>query len=178
MVGDYISGGLKVGAAVTNLIAGARAARKQKNIYKDELKNNQMWYDKNYNEDATERADAVAALEKQKQAMRERQQNAQGANAVMGASAESDAREKAAQTNALANTVSNINLAGENRKDNVERSYINSRNAIQDKLSALEAQKANNIANAASQLANGAGSVLTMSAAKDDGTTDKNKNNV
>ena len=49
MVGDYISGGLKAGSAVTNLIAGARAARKQKNIYKDELKNNQMWYDKNYN---------------------------------------------------------------------------------------------------------------------------------
>lgn len=103
--------------------ARARAARKQRELISLQLRENENWYQRRYNEDSTQRADAQNALRIMRQAMDERSKRAAATGVVSGASDESVAVQKAAANNALGNTVANIAAAGDARKDAIEQQY-------------------------------------------------------
>ena len=152
---------MKIAGAIGGIFGGAAAARRKKKIIDKQEKENQQWYDRRYNEDSTQRADAVAALERQKQAMAERSQNAAGTAAVMGASNESVAAEKAAQTEALAQTTSNIALAGEARKDAIEGQYMQKKDSIAQQRLGVEQAQSDNLSAALGQMGEAASNIAT-----------------
>lgn len=78
---------------------------------------NQNWYDRRYNEDATQRADAQRILTQTEESIRNRNRQAAGAQAVMGGTDESVAAAKAANAQALADATSQIAVNADNRKD-------------------------------------------------------------
>ena len=108
----------------------------------------QSWYDRRYNEDATQRADAQRILTLTNENIRQRNQNAAGAQAVMGGTDESVAAAKAANNQALAEAASQIAAAGERRKDQIEAQYRETNAELNDKLMNLEQAKAQNVAQA------------------------------
>ena len=112
------------------------------------MKENQSWYDRRYNEDATQRADAQRILTLTNENIRQRNQNAAGAQAVMGGTDESVAAAKAANNQALAEAASQIAAAGERRKDQIEAQYRETNAELNDKLMNLEQAKAQNVAQA------------------------------
>lgn len=143
-----IGGGIKALGSIAGGIMGASSARKQRNMIKEQQKQNQAWYDKRYNENSTERADAVSALEKMRGALNERIKAAQSTSTVMGGTMESEALEKQAQTNALGGTISEIAKAGEARKDSIEGTYMSRDADLNSQLLATERNKATQISQA------------------------------
>lgn len=119
----------------------------------------QNWYDRNYNADTTQRADAQSLLNYTAEQIKKRNKAAAGTQAVMGGTEESVAAEKQANSSAMAETASSIAAAGASRKDNIDKTYLqgmqgiaNQRLGQKDKMSDLELQRAGQISSAGSAL--------------------------
>lgn len=117
------------------------------------MKDNQNWYDRRYNEDATQRADAQRILTMTNENIKQRNQQAAGAQAVMGGTEESVAAAKAANNQALADATSQIAVNGERRKDQIESQYLQTKSDLNDKLNNVEQAKAQAVSQAAQGVA-------------------------
>lgn len=118
-----------------------KALKKQINAIKAMQRENQDWYDRRYNEDATQRADAQAAMTRLKEAIDSRNKQAAGTAAVMGGTEESVAATKQANANAAANVASDIAVSGEQRKDAVENAYRRKNDAYNQQIAGLRGKK-------------------------------------
>ena len=143
MLGAIVGG---AGGALGGLLGGLgknAAIRSQLRAIAQAEKSNQNWYDRNYNEDVTQRADAQRLLTMTEEAMRKRNRAAAGRAAVMGGTDESVAAEKAAGAKAMSDAVSQINAAGEARKQQVDAQYQTRKNQLADARANLEGQRSN-----------------------------------
>lgn len=160
LLGGIVSGilggiGGALGASDSN-----KRVKKQMRMINQQKRENQDWYDRRYNEDATQRADAQAMLTRTAEAIKARNKAAAGTQAVMGGTEESVAATKAANAKALADATSAITVAGERRKDAIENSYLNRKDDLDEQLRGQASQK-KSVANAAiGGAASGLGSIL------------------
>lgn len=139
-------------------LKASQAMKKVKNNLEDQQAKNQAWYDRRYNEDATQRADAQRILTMTQEAIKNRNQQAAGAQAVAGGTEESVAATKAANAKAMAEAASQIAMAGDRRKDQIEQQYLSKDQQLQNQLNDLEINKGKNIAQAVKGVADaGAG---------------------
>lgn len=148
MIGSLISGGLKIAGSIFGGIKASQAMKKVQQNLEQQQKENQDWYDRRYNEDATQRADAQRMLTMTNELIKQRNKSAAGTQAVMGGTEESVAATKAANAQSMADTASQIAVAGAQRKDNIENQYLDKKATINKQLNDLQQQKANNIINA------------------------------
>lgn len=162
MIGAAIGAGLKIGSSIFGGIKMSKAIKKMKAQINEQMKDNQNWYDRRYNEDATQRADAQALLTRTEESIRNRNAQAAGAQAVMGGSEESVAAAKEANNKALADVTTNIAVNADKRKDAIEQQYMSNKTALQDKLNNLEMQGAQNTAQAVQGAASAAGDIAGM----------------
>ncbi len=148
LLGGAIGAGLSAVGGIFGGIAASKAIKNVKNNLNAQRSANRDWYDRRYNEDATQRVDAVAAVNRVEQGIRERNRQAAGTQSVMGGTEESTAAAKAANNQALAEATASIAINGERRKDAIESQYQAKDEAIQSQLNDLERQKAGNVAQA------------------------------
>lgn len=148
MIGSLVGAGL---AAAGSIFGGIQASKAMKNV-KRNLQNqqaeNEAWYNRRYNEDATQRADAQRILTKTEEAIRNRNRQAAGTQAVMGGTEESVAAAKAANNEALAEATSQIAVNAEARKDQIEQTYQQRDAQLNNALNDMEVNKANAISQA------------------------------
>ena len=175
-LGSLIGGAMKIGGSIFGGLKASQAMKQVRKNLEKQQRENQDWYDRRYNEDATQRADAQRMLTMTMDAIRDRNRAAAGTQAVMGGTEESVAATKATNANALADTAAQIAVAGANRKDNIESQYITRKGAINDKLNNLQQQKANNIISAVNGVSSAA-SDLAGSALDDINVFGKKKDN-
>ena len=168
MLGTIIGAGLGVAGSIAGGIAARSEAKKQAELLKKEKAKNEAWYNRRYNEDSTQRADAQAAITRMRDTINQRSKNAAGSAAVMGGSESSVAAEKEAQNDAMAQTISNINAAGEARKDSVEERYMARDNELTGQEQQASAAKAGGIASAIAGIAQAGGSIASSFDAVDD----------
>jgi len=157
MLGSIIGNAI---GALGSIYGGIKASKAMKGVKEDidnQRKDNQSWYDRRYNEDATQRADAQRILQITNENIRNRNRAAAGRAAVDGAAMERVAAEKAANNAALADAASQIAVAGASRKDDIEQSYRQQDQALRDKSNQMEVNRANAITQAAGGLASAAG---------------------
>lgn len=159
MVGSLIGAGLSAVGSIFGGITASKAMKKARRLAERQMKDNQAWYDRRYNEDATQRADAQRILAKTEESIRNRNRAAAGAQAVTGGTQESVAAAKAANNEALADATSRIAAAGESRKDQIEQQYQQNKQALADRLGAFETGRANAIAQAVKGVAGAAGNI-------------------
>lgn len=157
--GSAIGGALGIGGAIFGGISASKAMKKAKKIVEGQMKENQNWYDRRYNEDATQRADAQRILTVTNENIRQRNRQAAGAQAVMGGTEESVAAAKAANNEALADAASQIAVNGERRKDHIEQQYLQTKSDLNDKLRQIEIGKAAAIGKAVEGVASAAGNL-------------------
>ena len=95
--------GAAVGAAgsIFGGISASKAMKRMKKNVEAQRKANQDWYDRRYNEDATQRADAQRILTQTELSIKNRNQQAAGAQAVMGGTDESTAGSQSRQQSSL-----------------------------------------------------------------------------
>jgi hypothetical protein len=137
-----IGGGLKLAGSIAGGIAQAKAYKKVQGNLNEQREANQNWYDRRYNEDATQRADAQAVLAQTEESIKARNKMAAGAQAVMGGTDESVAAEKERNNAALAQTTSKIAAMAENRKDSIESQYLTKDEALQNQSNDLTLKRA------------------------------------
>lgn len=171
MIGTLIGVGLGAVPSIIGGIKARKAAQRANRMLEQQQADNQAWYDRRYNEDATQRADAQRMLTLTMDRMRERNRAAAGTAAVMGSGTEAVAAEKAANAQALADTASQIAAAGAARKDQIEGQYLATKNAINQQQVAGQMQNAQNVATATQ----GAASALANAGASIDALRDADK---
>lgn len=157
LFGSIAGGALGAVGSIFGGISASKAMKKVKKNLQAQQKANQDWYDRRYNEDATQRADAQAILTRTEESIRNRNKQAAGAQAVMGGTEESVAAAKAANNEALAQATTNIAVNAEARKDQIEQQYQQKDAQIQDALNNLEINKAQAISSAVQGVASAAG---------------------
>lgn len=143
MIDGILGGALGAAGGLLGGLSSNRKLKKQMKMINELKKDNQNWYDRRYNEDATQRADAQAMLTRTNELLKNRNKAAAGAAAVMGGSDESIAAEKAANANVLANVASNIAVEGERRKEAIESDYRKRNDELEDAMMKLKGQKKN-----------------------------------
>lgn len=148
MLGTAIGAGLKIASSIFGGIKASKAMRKYKQQIEQQKRENKSWFDRRYNENATQRADAQALMTNLRDAIRRRSENAAGTQAVAGGTEESVAAQKAADADAMSNAVSNINAMGEARKDQIEQQYQEREDGLNAQLGKVQVGRAQNIANA------------------------------
>lgn len=148
LFGSIAGGALGAVGSIFGGISASKAMKKVKKNLQAQQQANKDWYDRRYNEDATQRADAQRILTKTEEAIRNRNRQAAGAQAVMGGTEESVAAAKAANNQALADATSQIAVNAEARKDQIEQTYQQRDAQINDALNNLEQQKAQAISSA------------------------------
>jgi len=148
ILGSAIGGTLGIGASIFGGISASKAMKKVKRNIEGQMEDNQNWYDRRYNEDATQRADAQRILTMINENIRQRNKQSAGAQAVMGGTEESVAAAKAANNQALADATSQIAVNGERRKDQIESQYLQTKADLNNKLNNLEQAKAQAVSQA------------------------------
>ncbi|MYM13345.1 hypothetical protein [Muribaculum intestinale] len=148
LLGGAIGAGLGAVGSIFGGISASKAMKKVKDNLNEQRKRNQDWYDRRYNEDATQRADAQAILTRTEETIRARNKQAAGTQAVMGGTEESVAAAKAANNQALADATATIAVNADKRKDAIEQQYQARDAEIQEQLNDLEHKKAQNTAQA------------------------------
>lgn len=148
LFGSIAGGALGAAGSIFGGISASKAMRRVKKNLQAQKEANQNWYDRRYNEDATQRADAQRILTQTEESIRNRNRQAAGAQAVMGGTDESTAAAKAANAQALADATSQIAVGAENRKDQIEQTYQQRDSQINEALNNLEMNKAQAISQA------------------------------
>lgn len=138
-------------------ISASNAMKKARERVEQQQEENQDWYDRRYNEDATQRADAQRILTLTEDNIRNRNRQAAGTQAVMGGADESTAATKAANSAAQANATATIATNAEQRKDAIEGQYKERDSQLENQLENMEINKANAIAQATQGLASAVG---------------------
>mgnify|MGYP001771730071 FL=1 len=148
LIGSIAGGALGAAGSIFGGISASKAMRRVKKNLQAQKEANQNWYDRRYNEDATQRADAQRILTQTEESIRNRNRQAAGAQAVMGGTDESTAAAKAANAQALADATSQIAAGAENSKDRIEQTYQQRDSQINEALNNLEINKAQAISQA------------------------------
>lgn len=148
VLGSAIGGALGIGGAIFGGISASKAMKKVKENIEGQKSENESWYNRRYNEDATQRADAQRILTITQNSIKERNRQAAGTQAVMGGTEESVAAAKAANNQALADATSQIAAAGDRRKDAIEQQYQARDAQLDEQLNNMEIEKARNTAQA------------------------------
>ena len=148
LIGSIAGGALGAAGSIFGGISASKAMRRVKKNLQAQKQANQNWYDRRYNEDATQRADAQRILTLTEESIRNRNRQAAGTQAVMGGTDESTAAAKAANAQALADATSQIAAGAENRKDQIEQTYQQRDSQINEALNNLEINKAQAISQA------------------------------
>lgn len=148
LIGSIAGGALGAAGSIFGGISASKAMRRVKKNLQAQKEANQNWYDRRYNEDATQMADAQRILTQTEESIRNRNRQAAGAQAVMGGTDESTAAAKAANAQALADATSQIAVNAENRKDQIEQTYQQRDSQINEALNNLEINKAQAISQA------------------------------
>lgn len=159
MIGSIIGAGLGAIGSIFGGISASNAMKKVKNSIESQRNANKAWYDRRYNEDATQRADAHAILTRTEEAIKARNKQAAGAQAVMGGTDDSVAATKAANAQAMADAASQIAVNGERRKDAIESQYQAKDDALQSELDNMERQRAGQTSQAIGGVLSAAGNI-------------------
>lgn len=166
LLGSAIGAGIGAVGSIFGGISASKAMKKVKKNLNQQRSENQNWYDRRYNEDATQRAEAQAMITRTGEAIKERNRQVAGTQAVMGGTEESTAAAKAANSQALAEATAAIAINGEKRKDAIEAQYQAKDEALQSQLNDMERQKAANVSQAIQGVAQTGTNIAEMFAEK------------
>lgn len=146
-----LGGAVALGSAIYGAIQSKRENDRARRLISNQRAKNEAWYNIRMNQDYTERADAKAAINKQRELLKNGLQTARATNAVAGGTDASVAMQKLQAADSVAETTSNIAANAENYKEGVEQRYQQTDNALAQQQAQMHAQQGAAIAQAAGQ---------------------------
>lgn len=166
-ISPFLTGGIALASSIGNAIFGGISANKQR---KEQLatlnkmkRENNNWYNRRYNEDSTQRADAQRMLSMTNEAIKKRNQAARGKQKVAGGTDASLAGTQQRNAEAVGNALATTTVNAQNRKDNIEAQHRNTNNEIEAQKSGVKAASEEAKRTGVAQAATGA--ILSSAAA-------------
>lgn len=160
-IGSAIGGAISAAGTIFGGIKASQAMKESRERIESLQDKNEDLYNLRYNENATQRADAQRVLSYVQDNIRQRNRQAEATRAVMGGTDASVAASKEANNKALSGAASAIAAEGAQRKDQIEREYLNRDADYEQQLANLDAQRAGQIAQAAQGVASIGGSIAS-----------------
>ncbi len=161
MIGAIVGAAASLGSTIFGGISNARNARRQKRALEREQRENENWFNRRYYEDATQRADAKRLLTRTEDAIKRRNQEAEGVQSVIGGTEENVAAAREQNAKALSDATSSIAAQAEARKDSIEDAYRQQQHNITREQNQALAQKNANTAAAVSGAIKTAGNIAS-----------------
>lgn len=159
-IGAIVGGAMKLGSQIIGGIQQRKAAKEMQNNLNQLASDNQNWYDRRYNEDATQRADAQRLITMTNESIKNRNKQAEATAAMMGGDVgQAAAMAKEANNAALTDTIGNIAATADARKAAIENQYMAQNADIVGQQNAIEAAKMRQIAHATDAMTGTAGNV-------------------
>jgi hypothetical protein len=162
LIGSAIGAAVGAAGSIFGGISASKAMNQMQKNVEAQRKSNQDWFDRRYNEDATQRADAQRILSLTEESIKNRNRQAAGAQAVMGGTDESVAASKAANNQALAEATSQIAANSDARKDQIEQTYRGKDDEYTNQLNQIQQGKAKAIADAVQGVAGAAKDIASQ----------------
>ena len=162
LIGSAIGAAVGAAGSIFGGISASKAMYQMQKNVEAQRKSNQDWFDRRYNEDATQRADAQRILSLTEESIKNRNRQAAGAQAVMGGTDESVAASKAANNQALAEATSQIAANSDARKDQIEQTYRGKDDEYTNQLNQIQQGKAKAIADAVQGVAGAAKDIASQ----------------
>ena len=161
MIGAIVGAAASLGSTIFGGISNARNARRQKRALEREQRENENWFNRRYYEDATQRADAKRLLTRTEDAIKRRNQEAEGVQSVIGGTEENVAAAREQNAKALSDATSSIAAQAEARKDSIEDAYRQQQHNITREQNQALTQKNANTAAAVSGAIKTAGNIAS-----------------
>lgn len=155
-----IAGGI---SAVGNALGGylsSKAQNKAQDRLEQSQAENKAWYERRYNEDATQRADAQRMIQYTRDALKSRNRQIDAQQTVLGLTDEAVAGQRQQNGQVLADTASRVTAVAEGEKSAIEQMYRGKRDAIQQQLGQFDIERARRIGQAVQGASNVAGSIV------------------
>ena len=160
MIGSLIGGGLSVLGSVAGAIGSAQQMKKARQNIADQRSKNQTWYDKEYNTDYTQRADAQAVLNKTKEMADASRRRARNMGVVAGATDEAVAMDNEASNKMVSDTMGAINQSADAYKQNVQAQFKQTEQGLDNAEYQSHVAQANQIAQAGAQAGQAGASIV------------------
>lgn len=141
-------------AAIYGGIKSGKLNRQAEKILSQQKTDNQNWYNVKMASDYTQRADVQAAIKRQRELLNEQYDRARATNLVSGGTDEALALQKQAANQSLSQTATDIAARAADYKDNVEQQYLARKASLEDQERLNLQQRAQQVAQAASQTVN------------------------
>lgn len=130
MIGAAIGAGVKVAGAIAGAIGGAQQMKKARKVLDGQRQDNQTWFDKEYNQDFTQRADTQALLNNVRTQADAQYKRAEQTAAITGATDESLAMQKGNANDMYAETISGINQQADAHKQSIMNRFLDTRSEL------------------------------------------------
>lgn len=160
MIGSIIGGVASLGSAIYGAVSSSINNNKARQLLADARQENKDWYNTKMSEDYTQRSDAQAVINKQRELLNEQYKNARATNIVAGGTDESLALQQQNANKAMAQTMSDIASEASQYKDNIEKAYRQQDAAYNQQQIQSYQQQAAATAQAASQAANAGANLM------------------
>lgn len=176
-ISPLIGAGVSLASSIGNAIFGGISANKQKReqlrALRKQQQENRNWYNRRYNEDATQRADVQRMLSRTNEAIKARNRAAAGKQKVIGGTDASLASTQQANAAAVGDALSEVAAKVEARKDNIEAQYRERKADLDAQEDAVKANAEAAKRNATAQAATGTVNVGASPIAADEGDVNK-----
>lgn len=160
VIAPWLGAGISAASAVGNAIFGGISANKQKReqlkALRKQQQENRNWYNRRYNEDATQRADVQRMLSQTNEAIAARNRAASGKQKVVGGTDATLASTQQANAEAVSDAISQVASNAEVRKDNIEAQYRERKSELDAAEDAVKANAETAKRNATAQAATAA----------------------
>lgn len=153
MIASAIGGAAALASAIYGAAKSAEYNDKARSLIQRQRDDNRRWYDTKMAQDYTQRADAQAVINRQREMLEENQRRARATNAVAGGTDASLALQQEKANDAMAQTMSDLAADSAKYRDTVEQQY-----RTQD--AALNQQQAQNLAQQGQATAQAAGQAV------------------
>lgn len=165
-----IAGGIGAGLGIISSIAGGikarKEARKQRRILKEQLRENDQWFNSEYYRDVLDNPESRSYLKTLSGKLYKKDKATENNAVATGATHENVLAQKQAANEVMSDAVNNIVAQQTARKDDIRRQYIDNKRSIQNGMMAMNGQNATNWVNMAGNIASSAGALAnTMSGA-------------
>ena len=165
-IGEAIAAAIAAATAAASTATSVKQGRRakegilaKKNVLQEARNRNEDWYNRRYNEDATQKADAQRVLSMTEEAIRRRNRAAEGKAALMGGTDESVEDARATGAAQYADVASRIAAEGQKRKDEIEEQYRERASSIDKDLFGIDEVNSGEVGKAISGTLSAAGDI-------------------
>ena len=142
---------LGTAGSLAGAIANWREAQAERRRLEKAERDNQLWYDRRYNEVGRESDGMRGLITKMREAQKARTDRAVGSDAVMGAASARVASEQQAANKAMGDVIGQADAAQAARRRAIEKEYLSRKDNIRGARSRLSAAQQQSVANAVGQ---------------------------